>query len=489
MIWLIFFVVTILGYSSFIFIRKIKMHRSRCEHIRASLHLPTENQKNDYSSFFPAGLAIGEYLWQVYSIDPSVIKAVDFSSQEELNSALDVSNYLMLNMLEKDETSLSGFRNRLIGYIGEQKVSDLLDRQTHEIVWASTSNQEVWDLKIDSDLVNVKTILDIDSIKMTALAHPDVTYLVPEDTYQNIGIDNIQALEGLSHADISQQFDSTIEQANGNAALDSFDLHLPIASGIAAFNERQRLLKAGGDENSINKNVLIDFSSKTVGSLTMAKVGASIGLGLGSLVFMPVIGGVIGAGVGALIGSKVGGGFGKKIKELELQKEKLRLEQMLDKFGLQYLPYIKKLKHQASIPLQKQQQAFQLIEQRYSQYLTSQKWKHYFFPDLNFIFYDELKKIGKNNLDKSSTKFQNIENTLMAIENEKNSKALAILVLNSIYLRDFLHIDLVQIKKIYDQKRKIYIERYKLYPDQFPLTQDIINYNKLYNQRDLRSFL
>jgi hypothetical protein len=35
----------------------------------------------------------------------------------------------------------------------------------------------------------------------------------------------------------------------------------------------------------------------------------------------------------------------------------------------------------------------------------------------------------------------------MAIENEKNSKALAILVLNSIYLRDFLHIDLVQIKK------------------------------------------
>ena len=70
----------------------------------------------------------------------------------------------------------------------------------------------------------------------------------------------------------------------------------------------------------------------------------------------------------------------------------------------------------------------------------------------------------------------------MAIENEKNSKALAILVLNSIYLRDFLHIGLEKKKKIYDQKRKIYIERYKLYPDQFPLTQDIINYNKLYKQ-------
>lgn len=79
------------------------MHRSRCEHIRASFYIYLQKSENDYSSFFPAGLAIGEYLWQVYSIDPSVIKAVDFSSQEELNSALDVSNYLMLNMLD-DET-------------------------------------------------------------------------------------------------------------------------------------------------------------------------------------------------------------------------------------------------------------------------------------------------------------------------------------------------------------------------------------------------
>ncbi|MFN3073822.1 oxidoreductase [Acinetobacter sp. TY2] len=469
MIWLIFFVVTILGYSSFTFIRKVKLHRNRCEYIRASLHLPIDNKKKDYSYFFPAGLAVGEYLWQIYTIDPSVIKAVDFSSQEELNSALDVSNYIMLNILEKDETSLSGFRNRLIGYLGEQKVSDLLDTQSHKIVWASLSNQELWDLKIDGDLINVKTVLDIDSIKMTALAHPDVTYLVPEDTYQNIAVDNIQPLEGLSHANISQQFDSTIEQANGNAALDSFDLHLPIASGIAALNERQRLLKAGGNENSINKNVFIDFSSKTLGSLTMAKVGTSIGLGLGSLVFMPVVGGVIGVGVGALIGSKVGTGFGKKIKELELQKEKLRLEQMLDKFGLQYLPYIKKLKYQVSIPLQKQKQSFQVIEQKCNQYLPSQKWKLYFFPALNFIFYDELKIIGKNNLEKSSSKFQNIENTLMAIENEKNTKELAILVLNNIHLRDLLYIDLMQIRKIYNQKRKVYIERYKLYPDKFPL--------------------
>ena len=480
MIWLIFFIVPLLGYCSFIFIRKVKLHHSRCRYIRESLHLPIEKKPNDYSGFFPASLAIGEYLWQVYTIDPTVIKAVDFSSQEELDSALDISNYLMLNMCEKDEMSLAGFKNRLTGYIGEQKVSELLNSQSHEILWASTSNQEMWDLKIDGDLVNVKTVLDIASIKNIALAHPDVTYLVPEDTYQNIGIDNIEPLEGFNHADISQQFDSTIEQANGNAALDSFDIHLPIGTGIAALHERQRLLKAGGDESAVNKNVLIDFSSKTVGSLTMAKVGTAVGLGLGSLVFMPVVGGIIGAGVGALIGSKMGMGFGKRIKELELQKQKLRLETMLDQFGQQYLPYIEKLKYQAMLPLQKKQQAFQLIEKEYSQHLPSKKWKHYFFPNLNFIFYDELKKIAKNGLDTSTIEFKETENLLMTIKNEKNTKLLSILLLNNNYLRDFFHVDLIQIRKIYDQKRKIYIERHKLYPDQFPLNQDIINHKKLY---------
>ncbi|MEG0553666.1 MAG: hypothetical protein RR533_09120, partial [Carnobacterium sp.] len=202
MIWLVFFVVMLLslGYCSFIFIRKIKLYHHHCQNVRASLHLPIKNKTNDYSGFFPAGLAVGEYLWQVYTIDPNVIKAVDFSSKEQLNSALDASNYLMMNMFEKDEPSFSGFKNRLIGYLGEQKVSELLDNQSHEIVWASTSNQEIWDLKINGDLVNVKTVLDIESIKMTALAHPDVTYIVPEDTYQNIGIDNIEPLEGFNHA-------------------------------------------------------------------------------------------------------------------------------------------------------------------------------------------------------------------------------------------------------------------------------------------------
>ncbi len=54
----------------------------------------------------------------------------------------------MLNMLEKDETSLSGFRNRLIGYIGEQKVSDLLDQtKPMKSVWASTIQSRSLGLK------------------------------------------------------------------------------------------------------------------------------------------------------------------------------------------------------------------------------------------------------------------------------------------------------------------------------------------------------
>lgn len=480
MIWLTVLIFSILGYCCFTLFKKVKQHRLRCENIRTSLNLPIKQANADYTAWFAAGLAVGECLWQVYTIDPNVIKAVDFSSKQDLNSVLEVSDYLLLNKFEKDQLAFAGFKNRLIGYIGEQNVTELLESQGKDVILASTSNQAIWDLQIDGELVNVKTVLDVANIKNTALAHPNVSYWVPEDRYVDTGVANIQPFEGLNHEDTTEQFDSTIEQINGNAALESYGMHFPLAAGIFAWRERQRLLEAGGDENAVNKNMLIDFSSKTVSSLAMAKVGGAVGLGLGSLLFMPVIGGIVGAGIGAFIGTKLGAFFGKKIKELELNIQNSKLEVMLDQFGCQYLPYIEKLKYHAKVPLIKKQRAMQEIETQFAQRPSSNKIKNYFFPDLNWIFYKEIKKIGQKSIDESTSQYANIEHTFMQIEAQKDSKAMAILVLNNIHLRDLLHIDLLQIKKIYDQKRIVYSERHKLYPDKFPLSQDIINHRKLY---------
>ena len=465
-----------------LFYKKYCTHKKYCQFLRESLQESIVKKENDYSALLPAGLVVGEYLWQIYTIDPSVIKAVDFSSAQDLDSAYAVSNYLMINMLEHDDQAYAGFRNRLIGYLGEQRVAEVLQQQGTDALWASTSNQEIWDLKIDDQLINVKTVLDMNNIKGTALAHPDVLYLVPEDTYKNIGVDNIQPLEGFNYQEVNNQLDSTSNHIDGTNAFDAFSIHLPIGSSLMALQERQHLINAGGDQKAINKNVLIDFTTKTTGSLAMAKIGGLVGVGLGSLVFMPVVGGVIGAAIGAFWGAKKGKEFGKKIKELELQKQKLKLSNMLEKFGEKYFSYIDKIKKHISVSTDKQEIALASFDAKFLNNKIIRTWKTKFFENENEVFFQELKKIGERTLAIAKIKTDKQTAILDEILNKHNSKALALLIMNNIHLRDFLYVDLIELKKIYAQKDRIYLERFKLYPNYYPLTQKLKDHKKIYGQ-------
>lgn len=468
--------------GGYLFYKKYRNHKKYCQFLRESLHKPLLKKENDYSALFPAGLVVGEYLWQIYTIDPSVIKAIDFSSTQNLDSAYAVSNYLMINMLEHDDHAYIGFRNRLIGYLGEQKVAEVLQQQGTDALWASTSNQEIWDLQIDDQLINVKTVLDVNSIKGVALAHPDVIYLVPEDTYKNVGIDNIQALDGFNYQEVNNQLDYTSNQIDGTNAFDAFSTHLPLGSSLMALQERQQLINAGGDKKAINKNILIDFTTKISGSLTMAKVGGLVGIGLGSLVFMPVAGSIIGAAIGAFWGAKKGKMFGKKIKEIELQKQKNKLNNMLENFGEKYFCYIDKIKNHISVSIDKQRIALASFDAKFINNKTARTWKTKFFDNENEVFFQELKKIGERTFSIEKMKFDERTAMLDDILNKNNSKALAILIMNNVHLRDFLYIDLIELKKIYAQKDKVYLERFKLYPNHYPLTQKLKDHKKIYGE-------
>lgn len=481
MYWIItlstlFLVVGIFSYS---FYKKWQSHKRACQSLQRSLYEPIRKNDHDYSIFFPPGLMLGEYLWKIYTIDSTVIKAVDFSSVEDLDSSYAVAEYLMTNMLEQDEASFAGFRNRLIGYMGEQRVAEVLAEEGKNAVWASTSNQELWDLQINDQLANVKTVLDVNSIKETAIAHPDVLYIVPEDTYKDIGIDNMQPLNGFNHQEIQADLDEAYEHIDGSGAFDAFSSHLPIGSGITAINQRKRMLQAGGDESAINKNVAIDFATKTSSSLVMAKLGGLVGAGLGSLIFMPVAGGILGAALGAFWGAKKGTEFGKKIKELELQKQKLKLKSLLQSFGEKYFPYIGKIKSQIYFQCEQNRRSLESFEENLPTIPISPSWKNKLFKDKNHIFYQELRIFGEQAYTKEKFKADHCCVIYNEIEDTQNAHALALTILNNVHLRDFLHIDLIELKKIYAQKNRTYMERYKLYPDQFPLTEKLKNHRKL----------
>lgn len=477
---IIFSICTICLYGIYLVYQKYQAHKKACNIIRESLYATVTAEKNPYDAVMASGLLLGEYLWQLYTIDSNVIKAVDFSSAENLDSNYAVSEYLMNNMIHHDPDAFLGFQNRLVGYIGEQRVAEILQQQNIEATWASASNQEIWDLKINDALINVKTVLDIHSLKATALAHPDVTYFVPEDSYQDIGVSNIHSLEGFNHQDIHQTLDETYHKIDSSNTFDSFNTHLPIASGIMALNERERLLQAGGDSNAVNKNTFIDFGTKTIGSLAMAKIGGAIGMGLGSVVFMPVAGSIIGGVLGAFWGAKKGQQFGKKLKELDLAKQKIKLNQYLEEFGYQYITYIPKIKSVISKPLQQQEQKLEKFQENFINGLPQNQWYHHFFPNKNRIFFEELRKIADTHYEKQKNRSQSSLNYLDQLQTNHDTKSLAVLILNNDHLRDFLYIDLIKVKQIYAQKDKVYYERYKLYPDRFPLVKRLKDNAKLY---------
>lgn len=444
-------------------------NKNDCAKIKASLQQPVRKKSDDYSNFFPAGIMLGEYLWQIYTIDPTIIKAVNFSSIENLDSPIATANYLLQNMIKHDAVAYLGFKNRLNGYIGEQQVAEILQQHGVDALWASTSNQELWDLKIDDNLINVKTILDVHSIKSVALAHPDITYLIPEDTYQNIGIDNIQPLEDFKYQHVNDIMAHTQDQVDGTLAFDHASIHIPVFSLIKSFNERNKLIKAGGNINSVNKNIAIDFTTKTASNLVMAKVGGVIGAGVGSLVFMPVGGAIIGGTLGAFWGAKKGQEFGKKIKELELQKEKIKLDHLLEKFGIQYFPYIEKIQKQMRQIAKRHDHALNTFEDFFPDNIVKKRWGNKLLKNKNTIFNHELKLVGQQIFATEQSKSSKQIALLDDIKSNQDAKALALLIINHIHLRDFLYVDLTELKRIYTQKERVYLERFKLYPDKYSL--------------------
>ena len=105
-----------------------------------------------------------EVLWQWASIDPQVIRAVDAAHVDTVTSGFDLAQWVHQRIDPLEGDSLAGMQNRLLGYLGEQRVSGLLAAQGHQVEMATTANQPIWDLLMDGQQVNVKTVLELDGI-------------------------------------------------------------------------------------------------------------------------------------------------------------------------------------------------------------------------------------------------------------------------------------------------------------------------------------
>lgn len=273
-----------------------------------------------------ASITCVDYMLGWASIDPAIIRAVDSASEEHIRNGWDLANYIHAHLSALSEPAKEGAINRLLGYVGEQKVAAILSEQGHLVEMADKANQPIWDLLVDGNMVNVKTVSDIASIQDIASQHPDVTFVVPEDA-NGEAVGNIVKLEGFGYEDTKNSLHEAVSQATGEPALNSLLYHIPWVTISATLYRRFQSIRAGQALDSALRMAGIELICNTAGVCIGGKIGAASGSLFGPL------GTLIGTIAGAVLGRIVGGEIATELKLGKFRTCMTEFEQALSEVG------------------------------------------------------------------------------------------------------------------------------------------------------------
>lgn len=454
--WLYFIIIAVLA-MLIIGIRQYRLRQLR-KQIQCSYPIQQLSQKGELTAL--AGLSAIELCWYWHNVDTQLISATNFSSSETINNGFDFAQYIHQHVSDMDTQSLLGFKRRLMGYVGEQNVADLLIEQGHIVEVAQTANQPVWDLLVDNQAINVKTVQDIASIKAQALAHPDIIYLVPEDAFGEAS-NNIIKLDGFNHEQLANLTNEAIDNSlEPTESLMNVASHLPIVPLLFSIIKNRKAVEQGRDQDVAIKHIILDTLGRGGGAGLGTLIGGSIG----------TIGGPIGTLIGSALGAVIGGIFGlnitEKRKQQPLQKALEKFEELLQKFGGIYANRLPRILHLLHQPFIRKNQALQQINEAFK--LKKKKLQWWFFPDFHTVLLEQAIVFAHKNVNKEKVILAKIELQLTDAHTQQDYRPLALVILNIPHIREILGTDLLLLRYINIQCEKVYYERSQLYPEQFP---------------------
>ena len=458
MLWVIALILlTVIMVVGIIAVRQYRLTQLRRE-IQNSYPIQSLTNKGELAAM--AGLSTVELCWHWASIDSQVIDAANFSSTQDINSGFDFAQYIHHYVSDMDAESLLGFKRRLMGYVGEQNVTDLLIGQGHIVEVAQTSNQPVWDLLVDGQAVNVKTVQDIASIKAQALAHPDTIYLVPEDAIGQTG-DNIVRLDGFNHEQLQEVTNQAVDSSmDSTDAVMNAASHLPIVPLLFSVMRNRKAVEQGRDKDVAVKHVILDTLGRGGGAGIGALIGGTVGTIAGP------VGTVIGTALGAMLGGMFGQGIAEDIKQKPLEQALVKFEQQLQKFGATYANRLKRVLHILQQPYVRQQKALQQLNQLFEAKKNNIRW--WFFPDFQSVLLEQTAIFAQQQVDKQKIILAKIEMQLTDAHEQQDYRPLGLVMLNVPHMREILGVDLMALRYLNIQREKVYYERSQLYPEQFP---------------------
>jgi hypothetical protein len=168
------------------------------------------------SAFAVGGIAIADKIYTAWMIDPTVLKAADFSRTEKIESVLDFSVFSQ-KWDSTEAASKLGFENNLQGYVAEQFVLARLVQAGHSVELPATSNMAGFDLIVDGAPVQVKCGQSLGLLSEHFEKYPDIPVIANSELVEKaIGADVewlqlVHGVEGFGLDPITQMTQTSLE--------------------------------------------------------------------------------------------------------------------------------------------------------------------------------------------------------------------------------------------------------------------------------------
>ncbi|GAV24505.1 hypothetical protein ciss_04380 [Carboxydothermus islandicus] len=271
-------------------------------------------------------------------IDSTVLEAIKFSAGGNIDSYKDLLSYIHDHFESLDHDSLEGAINRLVGYVGEQKVAQDLIAQGHHVEFPADPNNAGYDLLVDGHPIQIKTTLNESLISDHFDKYDNIPVITNIENFDVAAVHKDVFVDpNLSYFDVKE---ATISTLDGIHDLHAFDFHIPVVTLLfASAREFNLLMKNYTDVLTSLKNIGLDVAGVGFGGGIGGAIGAALGFG---------VGGPIGAALGKVVGSLGGALLGKmftneikykKFNEIfqKIQQAEVKLGDLINACSQQYL--------------------------------------------------------------------------------------------------------------------------------------------------------
>jgi len=254
-----------------------------------------------------SALTLGELIYNIHALDPSVLAAADFSRVDDLSNPVAFAAFAHTIESMANSSQLGAISN-LKGYVAERVVASQLIEQGHVVEFPELSNEPGWDIAVDGVKLQVKNAADLALIERhfdkgyeyPVLANAEIAEMLAKASELGqapVWADQVHFVEGYSQQAVQQITDQTLDA--GDAMLHP---HIPIfAVTLSAIRQFNRYNKDQVTGSQAIQEVMLNGTV----AAGLAVVGNYAGVAIGLLVFGPAGALVLGSTLPILSRSQV----------------------------------------------------------------------------------------------------------------------------------------------------------------------------------------